>query len=221
MVDENGTKMGQKWDKNGRQMGRNTHFSQSHFPILPEVEDLSPVPFVKTRSPHPPTGKWAFSLPLTATAAGADARLSERVGARAGGRGIRARKALSGERLRFGRNVHSFISTSDSCFRRSSRRAKYDWPLSSNCCVRWPSVGLWMRSRGRVTVPLRLPPRGQGPRPVTTAGGGPSKPVSQAPAPEMRWKGGRYPSPSRAPSLCPATVSLTPSASFNGVCNRQ
>ena len=26
---------------------------------------------------------------------------------------------------------------------------------------------------------------------------------------------------SRAPSLCPATVSLTPSASFNGTCNRQ
>ena len=33
-------------------------------------------------------------------------------------------------------------------------------------------------------------------------------------------EGGRYP-PSRAPSLCPVTVSLTPSASFNGICNRQ
>ena len=29
------------------------------------------------------------------------------------------------------------------------------------------------------------------------------------------------PPPSRAPSLCPATVSLTASASFNGMCNRQ
>ena len=29
------------------------------------------------------------------------------------------------------------------------------------------------------------------------------------------------PPPSRAPSLCPATVSLTPSASFSGIGNRQ
>ena len=42
------------------------------------------------------------------------------------------------------------------------------------------------------------------------------------PAPGMHWKGGRYPPPfSRTPSLCPATVPLTPSASFNGICNRQ
>ena len=35
--------------------------------------------------------------------------------------------------------------------------------------------------------------------------------------------GGGYPlpPPSRAPSLCPATVPLTPSASLNGICNRQ
>ena len=41
----------------------------------------------------------------------------------------------------------------------------------------------------------------------------------------MHWKGGRYPPPlpprSRAPSQCPATVSLTTSASLNGICNRQ
>ena len=39
----------------------------------------------------------------------------------------------------------------------------------------------------------------------------------------MHWKGGRNPPPpaSRAPSLCPATVPLTPSAGFNGICNRQ
>ena len=43
-----------------------------------------------------------------------------------------------------------------------------------------------------------------------------------APTPAMQWKGGRYPpSPSRAPSLCPAAVSLTPSASLNGIYNRQ
>ena len=35
-------------------------------------------------------------------------------------------------------------------------------------------------------------------------------------------EGGQVPSlPSRAPSLCPAAVSLTPSASLNGICNRQ
>ena len=33
--------------------------------------------------------------------------------------------------------------------------------------------------------------------------------------------GGTPPPPSRAPSLCPATVSLTASASVNGTCNRQ
>ena len=34
-------------------------------------------------------------------------------------------------------------------------------------------------------------------------------------------KRGEPPPPSRAPSPCPATVSLTPSAGFNGICNRQ
>ena len=34
-------------------------------------------------------------------------------------------------------------------------------------------------------------------------------------------KGRRGPPPSRAPSLCSATVSLMPSAGFNGTCNRQ
>ena len=34
-------------------------------------------------------------------------------------------------------------------------------------------------------------------------------------------RGGGTPPPSRAPSLCPATVSLTQSASLNGICNRQ
>ena len=53
----------------------------------------------------------------------------------------------------------------------------------------------------------------------------------------MHWRGGRYPlcdipsgccsftevppPPSRTPSLCPATVPLTASAGFNGICNRQ
>ena len=43
------------------------------------------------------------------------------------------------------------------------------------------------------------------------------------PPPGMHWKGGGVPTfpPSRAPSLCPATVSLTPSARLNGICNRQ
>ena len=34
-------------------------------------------------------------------------------------------------------------------------------------------------------------------------------------------EGGGYPPPSRAPSLCPATVPLTASVSFHGICNRQ
>ena len=34
-------------------------------------------------------------------------------------------------------------------------------------------------------------------------------------------EGGEVASASRAPSLCPATVLLTPSAGFNGICNRQ
>ena len=38
----------------------------------------------------------------------------------------------------------------------------------------------------------------------------------------MHWEGGEITSPpSRAPSLCPATVPLTPSAGFDGICNRQ
>ena len=38
----------------------------------------------------------------------------------------------------------------------------------------------------------------------------------------MHWKGGRYPPPHpRGPSLCSATVPLTPGASFNGICNRR
>ena len=48
--------------------------------------------------------------------------------------------------------------------------------------------------------------------------------------PQPRWPGfrgsigrggGNPPPPSRAPSLCPAAASLTPSAGFNGICNRQ
>ena len=37
----------------------------------------------------------------------------------------------------------------------------------------------------------------------------------------IHWKGGPPSSLSRAPSLSPATVSLTASASFHGICNRQ
>ena len=38
----------------------------------------------------------------------------------------------------------------------------------------------------------------------------------------MHWKGGDPPTfPARAPSLCPAAVCLTATASFNGICNRQ
>ena len=40
-------------------------------------------------------------------------------------------------------------------------------------------------------------------------------------APAMHWKGGEVPPPPLRPSLCPGTVSLTPSASFNGTCSQQ
>ena len=63
-------------------------------------------------------------------------------------------------------------------------------------------------------------------------GRGASEHFASAPSPGMHWRGGGVPPmcnipsgypprpPSRAPSLCPATVSLTPSASLNGICNR-
>ena len=44
------------------------------------------------------------------------------------------------------------------------------------------------------------------------------------PPPRVPWKGGEEappPPPSRAPSPRPATVFPTPSASLNGICNRQ
>ena len=41
------------------------------------------------------------------------------------------------------------------------------------------------------------------------------------PPPGMHWKGGYPPPSSRAPSLCPATVPLTASVSFNGIGDRQ
>ena len=45
---------------------------------------------------------------------------------------------------------------------------------------------------------------------------------SANPPPRDALEGGEVaPTPSRAPSPCPATVSLTPSAAFNGICNRQ
>ena len=37
----------------------------------------------------------------------------------------------------------------------------------------------------------------------------------------MHWNGREVAPLSRAPSLCPATVPLTPDAGFNGICNRQ
>ena len=42
----------------------------------------------------------------------------------------------------------------------------------------------------------------------------------EGPGAEMPWRWGRYP-PLEAPSLCLATVPGTPSASLNGICNRQ
>ena len=52
----------------------------------------------------------------------------------------------------------------------------------------------------------------------TSLGGSPGRTAAQG---QRRTGLSPPPPPSRAPSLCPATVHLTPSASFNGICNRQ
>ena len=62
------------------------------------------------------------------------------------------------------------------------------------------------RARGRLTLE----------RPATIGGGFPPSPPDQS----ERRGGGRV-TPSRAPSLRPATVYPTASASVNGICNRQ
>ena len=50
----------------------------------------------------------------------------------------------------------------------------------------------------------------------------PGRGVRRGGCPGMHCKGGgNPPPPSRAPSLCPATVSLAASAGFNSICNRQ
>ena len=74
-------KVGEKWGKVGekrekmggvetvelRQMGRNTQFSQSHFPhFFVGSKTFPTVPFIKIGSPHSPTEKWEF-LPLADT----------------------------------------------------------------------------------------------------------------------------------------------------------
>ena len=72
VVEENRSNMGEKWEK----MGRNTHFSQSRFPILPEVEDLPHSPLCENQRSAPTDGKnghFCHSPTLTAAAASADA----------------------------------------------------------------------------------------------------------------------------------------------------
>ena len=80
-------------------------------------------------------------------------------------------------------------------------------------------VGKWLRGLGVGGGGWGCPPgppRGCAPRtpghPQRCLGwrGGGTPPLEPAPPPL-----------SRAPSLCPATVSLTPSAGLNGICNRQ
>ena len=59
-----------------------------------------------------------------------------------------------------------------------------------------------------------------GRRPKRTAVG--TRPMPILPTRRDALEGGEVPPPPfGAPSLCPATVSLTPSASLNGICNRQ
>ena len=50
--------MGGKWDEI-------PILHSPHSPVVREVEDLPPVPFVQIRSPHSPSEQWAY-LPLSA-----------------------------------------------------------------------------------------------------------------------------------------------------------
>ena len=72
------SRVGDKWggigEKKGgemggieRKMGRNTQFSQSHFPHFSRGSKTFPtVPLIKIGTPYPPTEKWD-TLPLTDT----------------------------------------------------------------------------------------------------------------------------------------------------------
>ena len=105
---------------------------------------------------------------------------------------------------------------------------------------RGPSPTRWRCTQGRVAArdpqPGRLALAGLGGR--ACAKGGEAVPEVKAatwrdwgiaraedrclcPPPALHWRGGEGTAPSRAPSLYPATVPLTPSASLNGSCNRQ
>ena len=68
------------------------------------------------------------------------------------------------------------------------------------------------------------PPRAKGAfGPILIGKGGGRAPTREVvPRDALERRGGTPPPPpSRAPSLRPATVPLTPSASLNGICNRQ
>ena len=95
------------------------------------------------------------------------------------------------------------------------------WNAVTGTSGRWPT-----RSAASALGPWgRGGPDGGTGRTGHRGGGGGSaiEPVGRDPRSAMHWKEGRcpLPPPSRAPSLCPATVPLTPSASLNGICNRQ
>ena len=64
-------KMGEIWEKNGRKMGRNTHFSQSQFPHFPGGRRSSPQ--FPHRAHQRKNRSFCHSPTLTATAASADA----------------------------------------------------------------------------------------------------------------------------------------------------
>ena len=89
---------------------------------------------------------------------------------------------------------------------------------SFRCCVPWQLVCGTIASD--LAALLRRPVDDPPPPPDPLL---PTRLVLKRVCPRgMHWKGGRFPPPSStAPSLCPATASLTPSASFNGICNRQ
>ena len=63
VVEVNGTKMGEKWERN---VTKYPFFTVPFSPFFGRGQIFPTVPFVKTSSPHSPTEKWEL-LPLTDT----------------------------------------------------------------------------------------------------------------------------------------------------------
>ena len=102
--------------------------------------------------------------------------------------------------------------------------------VSSPCALSWPrrdvykgagaSDCVWF-SAGSCGAPPTPPPPGAMEPPRRFANKNRKEKIASYLESTRPRSAGFAPPPSRAPSLCPATVSLIATASFNGVCNRQ